>query len=114
MASGYSIVKLVHNRRSHGAIVAWSNMYMYENDIRAIGARDTGLMLGSTILPNPTFPIVFHGHHTVESRDALHSVFNEEEARLVAKYCHILVNDTERRIGTDTNSTPSMDLTCVY
>jgi helicase MOV-10 len=96
---GYRIVDLQRNRRSHGAIIAWPNRYIYEDRIRACGSKDvTHTMINWKWLPKRGFPIVFHGIRGQEQR-AKHSYsyFNVFEASTVRDYCRKLIEDTEQK-----------------
>ena len=94
------IVALQRNRRSHGAIIAWPNRYLYEDLMRASGDMDvTHLMVDSAVLPQKGFPIMFHGIKGSELRTKQSpSFFNIYEASVVRNYCVLLTSDAERRI----------------
>lgn len=96
-----SIIKLVKNYRSHGSIVAFSNRFYYEDELRASARREiTTSLFGSPVLQSPRFPVVFHG---ILDQDELsghsQSYFNIGEASLVKTYCLQLVNDLARHVG---------------
>ncbi|KAI0316096.1 P-loop containing nucleoside triphosphate hydrolase protein, partial [Amylostereum chailletii] len=96
---GQTIVKLVRNRRSHPRIIAWSNKMFYEDELRAhADPVVVHSLLGSTLLPNKKFPVVFHGIKGEEKRSVSSSVFNVEEASLVKKYCKTLTEGPEHRV----------------
>ena len=101
MRHGFSIVKLVQNRRSHGSIIAFSNRYYYEDELRAGAHREvTTSLFGSPILVKEDFPIVFHGVFGQDQRSGRsQSYFNVSEASLVKNYCLQLVNDPQRHVG---------------
>jgi len=66
------------NRRSHGAIIAWPNRYMYEDIMRAFGDVDvTHLLVESGVLHKKGFPIVFHGIKGLEKRTRRFSVVSQ-------------------------------------
>ena len=95
------IVDLQRNRRSHGAILAWSNRYMYEDMMRDYGnPYVTYDLVLSDVLPKKGFPIVFHGVRGKEERmKSSPSYFNILEASIVRDYCVKLTGDPERKIG---------------
>ncbi|KAI0030234.1 P-loop containing nucleoside triphosphate hydrolase protein [Vararia minispora EC-137] len=93
---------LITNRRSHQAIIRWSNKLLYDSALRARAPRKiVSRMLDSPALPNPAFPIVFHGQRGNENRMRKGSVYNEEEAKLVRTYCKQLTEDRERPLRPD-------------
>ncbi|TFY78231.1 hypothetical protein EWM64_g5781 [Hericium alpestre] len=98
--SGQTIVQLQTNRRSHPAIIAFSNSYIYEDSLeaRADPAITTSL-LHSPVLEhaNPSFPIVFEGVYgkAVKAKHSK-SLYNEQEANIVRFYCQKLLGDNER------------------
>ena len=93
------IVALQRNRRSHPAIIAWSNRYLYEDTMRASGDVDiTHALVESNVLPKNGFPILFYG---IKGREK-HSkqspwYFNIHEASIVRNYCVALTSDRERK-----------------
>jgi len=94
------IVVLQRNWRSHGAIIAWSNRYLYEDVIRDYGnAYITYHLVRSETLPKKGFPVVFYG---VKGSDHLMkwspSHFNLLEASIVRNYCVKLIGDPLRKI----------------
>jgi helicase MOV-10 len=95
------IVALQRNRRSHGAIIAWPNRYLYEDIMRASGDVDiTHLLEESGVLAKKGFPIVFHGIKGRETRTRVSpSYFNIHEASVVRNYCVALTSDRGRKIG---------------
>jgi helicase MOV-10 len=95
------IVNLQRNRRSHGAILAWSNRYFYEDTIRDYGNPSiTYELVLSDVLPRKGFPVVFHGVKGKEERmKSSPSYFNILEASIVRDYCVKLTRDPERLIG---------------
>ncbi|KAI0258992.1 P-loop containing nucleoside triphosphate hydrolase protein [Gloeopeniophorella convolvens] len=98
--SGQTVVDLQRNRRSHGAIIAWPNRYLYEDIMRAHATAEISrYLLESNVLPKKGFPIVFHGIKGSEKRTKHSpSYFNVHEASLVRDYCQQLVSDRERKI----------------
>ncbi|KAI9452273.1 hypothetical protein F5148DRAFT_1236722 [Russula earlei] len=97
---GKTIVNLRRNRRSHAAIIAWSNRYLYEDCMREYGnAYNTYDLILSDVLPKKGFPVVFHGVRGSEERTTWSpSYFNVLEASIVRNYCVKLTGDPERRI----------------
>jgi len=100
---GKTIVDLQLNRRSHGAIIAWPNRYLYEDRMRAHGdAAITDRMLRWDELPMKDFPIIFHGIKGTEKRTRRSpSYYNILEASIVRDYCVKLTTDPARRIHPD-------------
>ncbi|KAI0253351.1 P-loop containing nucleoside triphosphate hydrolase protein [Lactifluus subvellereus] len=98
--SGTTIVDLQRNRRSHGAIIAWPNRFLYEDRMRACASADvTHLLLNSRVLPKKGFPVVFHGVRGDEKRSRhSRSLFNIHEASIVRDYCQKLITDPELKI----------------
>ncbi|KAI0259125.1 P-loop containing nucleoside triphosphate hydrolase protein [Gloeopeniophorella convolvens] len=98
--SGQTVVDLQRNRRSHGAIIAWPNRYLYKDIIRAHATAEISrYLLESDILPKKRFPILFHGIKGSEKRTKHSpSYYNVHEASLVRDYCQQLVSDRERKI----------------
>jgi len=98
--AGKTIVELHRDRRSHGAIIAWPNRYLYEDSMHAHASLDVShLLLQSDVLPKKGFPVVFHGIKGWEQR-ARHSpsFLNVHEASVVRDYCQRLTQDRERKI----------------
>jgi len=84
---GNTIVKLVKNFRSHVSILEYPNECFYENDLEACGNEDTDAFIGSTLLPNPRYPIVFHAIPGLDQREAKSpSFFNVDEVLQVKSY----------------------------
>ncbi|KAH9000982.1 AAA domain-containing protein [Lactarius hatsudake] len=94
------IVELQQARRSHGAIIAWPNRYLYEDSMHAHAIPDVShFLLQSDVLPKQGFPVVFHGIKGRELR-ARHSpsFLNVHEASVVRDYCQRLTQDREHKI----------------
>ncbi|KAN0127186.1 P-loop containing nucleoside triphosphate hydrolase protein, partial [Lactarius tabidus] len=92
--AGNTIVDLQLNRRSHGAIIAWPNRYLYEDIMRAHASPEVArLLLQSDVLPKKGFPIVFHGIRGLELRNRSPSYLNIHEASVVRDYCLKLSRD---------------------
>ncbi|KAH9000980.1 P-loop containing nucleoside triphosphate hydrolase protein [Lactarius hatsudake] len=98
--AGKTIVDLQRNRRSHGAIIAWPNRYLYEDIMRAHASVDVSrLLLQSDVLPKKGFPLVFHGIKGQERRTRHSpSYLNILEASVVRDYCQKLTQDNEHKI----------------
>jgi hypothetical protein len=106
------IVALRRNWRSHGAIIAWSNRYLYADVMRDHGnAYITHHLVDSGVLPKKGFPVAFHGIKGSEQRTKWSLKYsNVLEASIVRDYCVKLIGDTERKIcerGTSNCSTTS-------
>ncbi|THH06265.1 hypothetical protein EW146_g9665 [Bondarzewia mesenterica] len=101
--NGRTIVRLKRNRRSNEAIFAFSNSYFYED--QQIPCADPVIatsLYHSSVLPNPVFPIVFHGIQGSDMRSSSNgSFYNAEEASLVHQYCKALVTDRERPVQAE-------------
>ncbi|KAN0127192.1 P-loop containing nucleoside triphosphate hydrolase protein [Lactarius tabidus] len=95
-----TIVGLQRNRRSHGAIIAWPNRYLYEDIMRADASAEVSrALLQSDVLSKKEFPIVFHGIKGQERRTRqCPSYLNIPEASVVRDYCLRLVGDHEHKI----------------
>jgi len=93
-------VVLQRNWRSHGAIIAWSNRYLYGDVVRDYGnAYITYHLVHSAALPKKGFPIVFHAIKGSEQcTESSPSHFDVLEASIVRNYCVKLVRDPQRKI----------------
>ncbi|KAG9018818.1 hypothetical protein FRB90_009288 [Tulasnella sp. 427] len=82
-----TVVKLRHNFRNHPAILQFPNEQFYSGDLIAGGdPMTTNRLIGWTKMPNPNFPIKFHGVVGKDQReDASPSYFNSYEV-LEVKY----------------------------
>ena len=91
---------LQRNRRSHGAIIAWPNRYLYEDIMRAHASPEVSrVLLQSNVLPKKGFPVVFHGIKGRERRTRHSpSYLNVPEASVVRDYCQKLTEDREHKI----------------
>jgi len=83
-----SVVKLVKNFRSHEAILSFPNEKFYRGDLQAFAPRRViDSFINKAILPNPRFPILFHGIVGKDDRDASSpSFFNIDEVTEVKGY----------------------------
>ncbi|KAG8681483.1 hypothetical protein FRC09_017455, partial [Ceratobasidium sp. 395] len=93
------IVKLLQNYRSHPAILRFSNIAFYKNELEAhADPIITRSLERFSELPEAGFPIIFHsicGHNMQEAKSP--SFFNIDEATLVKHYVHELLSN--RRLG---------------
>ncbi|THH18848.1 hypothetical protein EW146_g2192 [Bondarzewia mesenterica] len=101
--NGRTIVRLKRNRRSNEAIFAFSNRYFYEDQQMPCADPVIATSLyRSSVLPNPVFPIVFHGIQGLDMRSSSNgSFYNAEEASLVHQYCKALITDRERPVQAE-------------
>jgi helicase MOV-10 len=83
-----SVVKLVKNFRSHEAILKFPNESFYRGDLQAFASRQViDSFINKAILPNPRFPILFHGIVGKDDRDASSpSFFNVDEVTQIKDY----------------------------
>ena len=95
-----SIVGLWRNWRSHGAIIAWSNRYLYQDSMRDYGdAYITYHLVHSDVLPKKGFPVIFHGiKGSAQHTESSPSPFDVLEASIVRNYCVKLNRDLEQKI----------------
>ncbi|KAG9001265.1 hypothetical protein FRB93_012192 [Tulasnella sp. JGI-2019a] len=92
---GVTVVKLVKNFRSHKAILDFPNDQFYAGKLEVHGNRQViNRFLNSTVLPNPKFPVVFHGVAGMDDRSPVSpSYFNDAEIEVVAEYVEQLLAD---------------------
>ncbi|KAG9001266.1 hypothetical protein FRB93_012193 [Tulasnella sp. JGI-2019a] len=92
---GVTVVKLVKNFRSHEAILDFPNDQFYAGKLEVHGDRQViNRFLSSTVLPNPKFPVVFHGVAGMDDRSPdSPSYFNDAEIKVVAEYVERLLAD---------------------
>ncbi|KAG9001263.1 hypothetical protein FRB93_012190 [Tulasnella sp. JGI-2019a] len=92
---GVTVVKLVKNFRSHEAILDFPNDRFYGGKLEVCGDRQViNRYLNSTVLPNPRFPVVFHGVAGADGRNPdSPSYFNDAEIEVVTKYVERLLAD---------------------
>lgn len=94
-------MKLVKNFRSHASILQYPNDCFYGNDLEACGNQDTDAFIGSHLLPNPRYPIIFHAIPGLDQREANSpSFFNVDEVLQVKTYVEEL-----QRLGVGENHT---------
>lgn len=80
------------NFRSHEAILDFPNENFYGGDLQAFAPRRViDYFINKAILPNPRFPILFHGIVGKDDRDASSpSFFNIDEVTEVKSYVMLL------------------------
>ncbi|OJT08299.1 hypothetical protein TRAPUB_838 [Trametes pubescens] len=100
---GRSFVKLVNNFRSHQAILDYPNEQFYNNELQVCGAATTiNALLGSPVLVNSRWPVVFHyisGENERESTSP--SYFNIDEATEVVDYIKKLLKDRQHPVRAE-------------
>lgn len=96
------VIQLVQNFRSHPAILGFPNYHFYSNTLQA--SADPAVMdsyIGSGILENQDFPIIFHAVSGYDDREASSpSFFNSLEALKVKEYVQMLRSDRRVQICT--------------
>uniref|UniRef100_A0A1B6GSP2 RNA helicase n=1 Tax=Cuerna arida TaxID=1464854 RepID=A0A1B6GSP2_9HEMI len=95
--SGYNnqyLTKLVQNYRSHPAILRIPNRLFYDNELETKGNPDIiNMAVGWEVLPNPQFPLIFHGIQGKDQRESNSpSYFNRQEIDQVIIYLKKLFN----------------------
>ncbi|KAI0344524.1 P-loop containing nucleoside triphosphate hydrolase protein [Trametopsis cervina] len=97
---GVTISKLIKNWRSHPAILKFPNDEFYRGDLKACGDPTvTHSLTRWDGLVKKDFPIIFHGIHGKDLREASSpSFFNIDEASQVNKYITNLVDDRKLRL----------------
>jgi helicase MOV-10 len=82
------IVKLVKNFRSHDAILKFPNEQFYNGDLEVCGDADViNSFVGSPMLLNPQFPVIFHAITGKDLREASSpSFFNIDEVTQVKSF----------------------------
>lgn len=91
------LTKLIHNYRSHPAIMKLPNEMFYENELLMCGNQlSTHNLARWEHLPKQEFPILFHAVHGENLREENSpSWFNPQEAAEVANYVDLLINQTK-------------------
>lgn len=99
-AHGRTVVKLVMNFRSHGAILKFPNDQFYRGELRQCGdPKIINAYIGSSHLVSKKFPIIFHAISGQDDREASSpSFFNIDEATQVKKYVQALRADRQIHI----------------
>jgi helicase MOV-10 len=92
----------VKNFRSHASILQYPNDCFYKNDLEACGNPDVNAFIGSPLLPNPNYPIIFHAIPGLDQRESSSpSFFNVDEVLQVKAYVEEL-----RRLGAGDDHVP--------
>ncbi|KAL4247242.1 DNA2/NAM7 helicase family protein [Abortiporus biennis] len=97
---GKTVVKLVHNFRSHPSILDFPNKQFYRNELESYGDRKViNAYIDSPHLINKKFPIIFHALCGKDEREAASpSFFNILEILQVKKYVEKLKGSRDVRI----------------
>ncbi|KAF9487363.1 P-loop containing nucleoside triphosphate hydrolase protein [Pleurotus eryngii] len=95
-----TVVKLTKNFRSHRAILKFPNDHFYGGELEECGTpKVINAYIGSSLLPSPKFPIIFHSMSGKDDREASSpSFFNIHEAVQVQTYVEALCSDKRIRI----------------
>jgi len=99
IAFRFSVIKLIKNFRSHGAILKFPNERFYESDLQPCATPSIiNAYLNSTFLPAKKFPVVFHAVSGKDDREASSpSFFNIDEVLQVKAYVQRLKEDRRYR-----------------
>ncbi|PFH46784.1 hypothetical protein AMATHDRAFT_69038 [Amanita thiersii Skay4041] len=99
--SGNTVIKLLQNYRSHPAILKFPSEQFYSGELQVCGeAAKINRYLRCSLLPNPTFPIVFHAVYGKDDREASSpSFFNIDEVLQVKQYVKELRSSKKFRTG---------------
>ena len=92
------------NFRSHEAILSFPNEKFYRGDLQACAPRRVvDSFINKAILPNPRFPILFHGIVGQDDREATSpSFFNIDEVTEVK--CYVKLLKEKYRISSSSNA----------
>ncbi|KAF9057246.1 P-loop containing nucleoside triphosphate hydrolase protein [Panaeolus papilionaceus] len=106
----YCVVKLIKNFRSHAAILKFPNERFYGAELEACADRRViSSFIGSSYLPSPKFPIVFHAVSGKDDREASSpSFFNIDEVVQIKQYVQKLKEDRQFRTSELTPSFESL------
>lgn len=87
------ITKLVRNFRSHKSILHVPNNLFYDGELLACGKNeDISRAVNCPILPNKSFPLIFHAVLGLESRESNSpSVCNKKEVAVIMQYLSRLI-----------------------
>ncbi|KAF5322682.1 hypothetical protein D9619_001136 [Psilocybe cf. subviscida] len=96
---GKSVIKLVQNFRSHQSILSFPNERFYGGELQRCASPNVmNKYLGSSLLPNNKFPIIFHSVSGKDDREASSpSFFNVDEILQVKSYVQRLRDDRKHR-----------------
>jgi superfamily I DNA and/or RNA helicase len=97
------VTKLIHNYRSHPAILKLPNELFYDGDLQCSGDILKTHSLGKwEHLPAAGFPVVFHSVEGKNLREAQSpSWFNPQEAQQVVEYVKLLLHQTRPPLQPD-------------
>ncbi|KAG9001258.1 hypothetical protein FRB93_012185 [Tulasnella sp. JGI-2019a] len=100
---GITFVKLTKNFKNHDTILYFPNTHFYNSELQACGDRKViDRFIGSPVLPNRMFPIVFHGVSGEDDRESdSPSYFNIAEVSVVAEYVDRLFRDTSHPLDIE-------------
>jgi helicase MOV-10 len=87
-----ALTKLLKNYRSHPVIMHQPNVMFYDGELLPAGDSDIHEAVNWEALPNPKFPMVFHGVVGIEQREKTSpSFFNIQEIQVVSQYLDKLI-----------------------
>ena len=87
------VTQLTDNFRSHAAILKFSNYHFYHSVLRAMQTKEVAdFAIDWDFLPNKSFPLIFHSILAPSELEGT-SLFNNEEAHVVASYVNKLLKD---------------------
>jgi helicase MOV-10 len=100
----FNVVKLVQNFRSHQDILSFPNERFYSGELQPCASpKIMNKYLGSSLLPNSKFPIIFHSVSGKDDREASSpSFFNIDEILQVKSYVQRLRDDRKHRTSMST------------
>ena len=92
---------MLKNFRSHPSILWHPNRRFYDGELETCGdPRQINAFLGSPLLPNPNFPLVFHAISGEDEREeGSPSYFNIYEAMEVVDYVKRLLKSEKHPVG---------------
>ncbi|KAG8896893.1 hypothetical protein FRB99_008585 [Tulasnella sp. 403] len=102
-ADGVTKVQLTKNWRSHPAILVFPNAAFYDQRLEPCAdPKVVNSLIGSPVLPKPSFPVVFHGVEGQDQRDDKSpSYYNLKEVSVVVKYIDRLFRDKRHPLTVD-------------
>ncbi|CAO1441395.1 unnamed protein product, partial [Diamesa tonsa] len=87
------VIKLVKNFRSHHAILEYSNQQFYNDELQACQTPDiANFALGWDLLPNKSFPIIFHSVFAASQQEGT-SAYNMTELQKTKYYVEDLLRN---------------------